>query len=933
MSEGTPAHRDLFERSALPMWIHDHVSGRFLDVNEATVKCYQWSCDELLETTIETLVPSAADRETLGRVTPSTFLDGGEHRRRDGSTLRVEVNVQEVDVRGRRARLVVAVDVTDRKRAEDLLMKSERQLADAQEIAHVGSFEWEIESDVVHWSDELFRIYGLKPREFEATYAAFLERIHPDDRQAVSDIVRRAVEGGGPFEMEERIVRPDGAIHILESRGQMISDQQRLVGFCRDVTELRQAEKEREILAEREREARRKAEASRAEVAEILERITDAFVALDRNWRYIYVNERAAQIFGRDRRSLIGKHIWTEFPEGVGQPFHIAYEKAMATQQPVQIEEYYPPYGRWFENRIYPSPNGLAIYFQDVTERRRKEDELRELSDRLARTEAFSLVMVTMIGIDGRFTKVPPTLCKLLGYTEKELLSMDVDRVIDPDDLEDDYVHRQKILSGEAQSLDIELRLVPKGGGTVWVYLNCSGVYDKDGKQTHFIVYLRDITERHRAEERIRYQALHDDLTDLPNRVLFNDRLGQAIGHAHRHDARLAVIAVDLDDFKFVNDNFGYSFGDIIIREVASRMKTSLRMTDTIARLGGDEFVVIVEDLQSEEQASGVAAKVRAIFQEHFDVGSSSLRLTSSMGISIFPRDGRDGEMLFRSAESALNRAKELGHDTIQLFDESMSARFRDRLTMEQELHQAVEHGQLLSYYQPILRSSDGKIVAVEALTRWNHPQRGIVGPDQFIPLAEETRLIVPIGEFVLRTACREVKQWIDRGLDLRLSVNLSVRQFQEMTLLHTIDSILTETSFDPARLEFEVTETVAMQNADFTMGLLRDLRQRNISIAIDDFGVGQSSLIYLRQFPISTIKIDRVFINDILTDPIDAAIVSTIVTLAHTLGMGATAEGVESEAQMHMLREFGCDLLQGYYFSRPVPAAELETLLDHAGA
>ena len=811
MSKGETVHRELFKITALPLWVHDPATGRFLAVNDATTTTYQWSRDELLGTTIETLVPSAADRDTLDRITPSTFVDGGTHRRKDGSVLRVEVSIQETDYDGRRARLVVAVDVTERKRAENLLMKSERQLADAQEIAHVGSFEWETETDVVRWSDELYRIYGLKPREFEATYAAFLERIHPDDRSTVDAAVRRSVEQGQPFQMEERIVRPDGTIRMLETRGHFIPAQRRLVGVCRDVTELL--------------EARRIAEAARAEVHD-------------------------------------------------------------------------------------------------------KEDELRELSERLARTEQFSLVMVTLVTMDGYFSRVPQSLCKLLGYTEQELLSMDVEEVIHPDDLEDDRVHRQRIVRREVKSLDIELRLVPKGGGVVWVYLNCSAVYDSSGQQTHFIVYLRDITERHRAEERIRYQALHDDLTDLPNRVLFNDRLDQAIAHAQRLDTRLAVIAIDLDDFKFVNDNFGHSFGDIVIREAAARLKMTLRTNDTIARIGGDEFVIIVQDLKNEQQAYTIARKVREIFRDRFDAGTSSVHVTSCVGISIFPRDGHDGDTLLRSSETALNRAKEIGHDNIQLFDESMSGRFRDRLMREQELHQAIEASQLLSWYQPILRSSDLKIVAVEALCRWNHPQRGMVGPDEFIPLAEETRLIVPIGEFVLRTACLDVQRWTDHKRDLRLSVNLSVRQFQEMTLLHTIDSILTETSFDPSRLEFEVTESVAMQNADFTMGLLRDLRQRNIAIAIDDFGVGQSSLIYLRQFPINTIKIDKVFINDILTDATDAAIVRAIIGLAHTLGLCATAEGVESEEQVHMLQDFGCDLLQGYYFSRPLPAAEMERLL-----
>lgn len=927
MSRGESPERDLFTESALASWLYDPATGRFLRANHAATSLYLYSHEELLATTIDVVVPSRNDRETLSASTHSDFIDGGVHRRKDGTTFRVDVNVQESRHGDVTALLVTVVDVTGRKESEELLIKNERQLADAQEIAHVGSFEWEIGTDTVRWSDELYRIYGLRPREFEATYAAFLERIHPDDRAKVDSTIRTAVETGEPFDMEERIVRPDGSTRILESRGNITEDR-RLVGVCRDVTELREAEEERDRLAKLEYDARMKAEAAHAEVREILERITDAFIALDRNWRYIYVNEKAAQIFGRDRESLIGKHIWTEFPEAVGHPFHLAYEKAMETQQPIQLEEYYPPYERWFENRIHPSPNGLAIYIQDVTERRRKEDELRELNDRLARTEEFSLVMVTLITLDGHFGKVPPTLAKLLGYSEQELLAKNVEELIHPDDIEDDRKHQERIVRGESKSLDIELRLLHKSGAIVWVYLNRSAVLDSSGKQTHFIVYLRDITERHRAEERIRHQALHDDLTGLPNRVLFNDRLEQAIGHAHRLNSRLAVITVDLDMFKHVNDNFGHSFGDFVIREVAARFATTLRTNDTIARLGGDEFAIIVEDLVDDRHALSVVTKARETFGDPFDAGAASVRITCSVGLSVYPRDGHDAETLFRNSESALNRAKESGFDNIKVFDESMSGRFRDRIVREQELHRAIHGSQLLSYYQPILRSADGKIVAVEALSRWNHPQRGIVGPDEFIPLAEQTRLIVPLGEFMLRTACTDVQRWVDQGHDLRLSVNLSVRQFHEMHLLRTIDAILTETHFDPSRLEFEVTETVAMQNADLTMSLLRELRQRNISIAIDDFGVGQSSLIYLRQFPISTIKIDKVFINDILTDPTDAAIVRTIIELAHTLGLGATAEGVESEAQMKMLQGFGCDLLQGFHFSRPVPAAQLEGLL-----
>jgi diguanylate cyclase (GGDEF)-like protein/PAS domain S-box-containing protein len=676
------------------------------------------------------------------------------------------------------------------------LFKSERQLAEAQELAHVGSFEWNIEDDEVNWSDELYRIYGLEPRQFEATYEAFLERIHPDDRAAVDANIRRCVQKGEPFQMEERILRPDGEVRVLESRG-YLAPGRRLVGVCRDVTELRALERERAEAAAREREARLVAEAAHEQVHEILERVTDAFVALDRNWYYTYVNRKAAEIFGRERESMIGKHIWTEFPEGVGQPFHLAYERAMATQQPIDIEEYYEPYDRWFENRIYPSPNGLAIYFQDVTERRR-------------------------------------------------------------------------------------------------------------------------------IEERVRHQALHDDLTGLPNRVLFNDRLEQAIVQAQRHESLLTVITVDLDNFKLINDNFGHSFGDVVIRDVGMRLRSSLRMTDTIARLSGDEFAVIVVDIRSEAEALAMAAKVREALADPFDVGRHSASLTTAIGISLYPRDGHDAEMLFRNSVAALNRAKEIGTDSMQLFDETMSVRFRDRLVLEQELRTAIQERQLVPWYQPIVRSSDLKVVAVEALSRWIHPQRGIVEPDRFIPLAEESRLIVPLGQLALRSACTDIGPLAGDGFGVRLSVNLSARQFRELDLLRSIDDILAETSFPPSNLELEVTESVTMDNADLTMNLLRDLRERKITIAIDDFGVGQTSLIYLRSFPINTIKIDKVFISDMLTDPTAAAIVQAVISLAHTLGVITTAEGVESEEQMKMLQEFGCDLVQGYYVARPMPLSQL---------
>lgn len=668
---------------------------------------------------------------------------------------------------------------------------------------------------------------------------------------------------------------------------------------------------------------------ARPVVSEIFDRVTDAFVALDSTWHYTYVNRRAGELFGRAPDQLIGRHIWTEFPEGIGQPFHRTYERVMETREPATIEEYYVPWDRWFENRIYPSASGIVIYFQDVTERRRREDELREARERVERTEAFALVMVTHVAPDGRFLKVPPTFASLLGYEHDALLAMTVLEVTHPDDRRMEQATLDRLTRGELRSCEIEKRFVRRDGATVWASVNRSVVSDPEGRLVHYIEYVRDITEKHGMEEQLRHQALHDDLTGLPNRALFLDRLEHAMDQAMPQDCCVGVLVIDLDGFKVVNDGHGHSFGDVLLREVAGRLRTMVRTSDTLARLGGDEFAVIVEDDCSRNQVVELAEAIRARLAERFEVGSHAVHLTASIGVSTGPFHGRDADTLIRNADNAMYRAKELGKDCVQLFDDSMSKRYRDRLRQTEELHVAIEQRQFLNHYQPLLRLSDRTIIGVEALIRWDHPTRGLVRPDEFISLAEETGLIVPIGELVLREACRDVQQWNNGRHPLRVSVNLSVRQFQQQNLLQTIDTVLAETGLDPSLLELEITESVAMKNVDYTMHLLRELRQRRISIAIDDFGSGHSSLIYLRQFPINAIKIDRLFIAEMEQDGSDAAIVRAVIRLGRDLGLGITAEGVENDQQLRILEAYGCDVVQGYLFSHPLPCEALQGLLD----
>lgn len=927
-------YRAFFEHIAPPAWVHDS-DGEIICVNEAAVVAYGYPRDRFIGLNVVDLLPHYASRSIFFQATaPGVMTTGGRFSRADKSIVDVDYSVRPIDLGGP-AFVVLSVDVTERRAAEEQLVASERQLAEAQRIAHLASFEWEIDHNRVRWSDELYRIYGVKPREFAATYEAFLGRLHPDDREHVNRTILNTVHSGSSFEMEERIIRPDGEIRVLRTQGQVVGSLEtgrRLIGVCHDVTDIRAAERERSMLQQRERRALLDAEHARGRLQEILERISDAFVALDADWRYTYVNKKAAQIFGRDREELIGKHIWTEFPEGVGQPFHRAYEEAMRTQQQISIEAYYPPYDKWFENRIYPSPGGVAIFFQDVTERRQQEDAFRLASERLQQAEAVSFVMVTHLADDGRWLRVPASFCQFLGYSESELLNLRYQDLTHPDDSENDARVAEILRRGEVRSFEFEKRFVRKDGGIVWAYLNVSGVYDTAGQLIQFVAYIRDISDQHAMEQQLEHLSLHDPLTNLPNRVLFHDRLEHAITHAQRSDARVALLLIELDAFKMINDSFGHSVGDSLLREVADRLRTTIRQTDTLARLGGDEFAVILESLGDDSQVQRLAEHVRKVFNDRFLVGNQPVHVTASVGVSVYPRDGHDAETLLRNADSAMYRAKEHGRNNIQLFAPEMSERFRERLTREEELHEAIEREELVTHYQPLVRRESREIIGVEALLRWQHPRRGMIGPDDFIPLAEDTRLIIPIGERVLRNACREVQRWVDGGArPLRLSVNLSAIQFQQPDLLAQIDAVLTETRFDPAQLEVEITETVAMQNVDYSMHLLRELRARGLSIAIDDFGTGQSSLIYLRRFPITTIKIDKIFVAGITTDANDAAIVRAVIVLGRDLGLTVTAEGVETREQLEMLDTLGCDVLQGYFFSRPVAGSAIETMVNES--
>ncbi len=434
---------------------------------------------------------------------------------------------------------------------------------------------------------------------------------------------------------------------------------------------------------------------------------------------------------------------------------------------------------------------------------------------------------------------------------------------------------------------------------------------------------------RKEAEAHLTFIANYDTLTGLHNRAMFNQRLTQALARAQRLAKMAAVLFIDLDRFKLINDTLGHDAGDRLLKQIAERLRECLREGDTIGRQGGDEFVVLVEDVTEPNQVTGVAQKMLETVAQPYLIAGQEFHVTASIGISIFPEDGRDQQVLLKNADIAMYRAKEKGKNNYQFYSAQMNLHSFERLALETSLRRAVERNEFLLHYQPKVDMRSGRITGVEALVRWQHPDRGMVPPAQFIPLAEETGLIVQIGEWVLRTACSDARGWRDQGLpEISVAVNLSARQFAREDLASSILNVVHEAGFDPRSLELEITESTVMQSADRAASVLRQLKDVGVRVAIDDFGTGYSSLGYLKQFPIDSVKVDRSFIRDIPDDKDDVAITCAVIAMAQSLRLKVVAEGVETAEQYAFLREQGCDEIQGYYFSQPVDAAALARLL-----
>lgn len=587
----------------------------------------------------------------------------------------------------------------------------------------------------------------------------------------------------------------------------------------------------------------------------------------------------------------------------------------------------------WSEGIIYKLAAGnIVVLYDDVSQRVLNEKTLWQEKERAQVTLASIGDAVLTTDVGGNVTYINPVAEMMTGWSNEQAQGLEIESIFDifHESTEKPMVQpvRQCLMENRVIELSNHAVLRHRDGQQLF-YIDDSAapIRDRDGQMIGAVLVFHDVSEKRELLRLLSHQAHHDALTNLPNRQLFKERVQQAILQARRHQEQVAVFFIDLDRFKLVNDTLGHAAGDSLLCQVGERFQAALRQEDTVARQGGDEFLILLPKLPSEQQAAQVAQKVIEVLNEPFQLLKQEVYLSASIGIALYPVDGEESEMLIQHADMAMYQVKAEGRNHYNFYTHALNERLAERLALQNEMRRALERNEFILYYQPQYRLSDGQLCGMEALVRWQHPERGFLPPGKFISIAEDSGLILPLGEWVLRTACVQNKLWQDMGYSpVRVAVNLSARQFRQKDLLKQIAEILKETQLDPQWLELEITESLSMENVRVSMGILQKLKSMGIHISIDDFGTGFSSLSYLSRFSVNSLKIDRSFVSKLSEQLDDQAIVLTIIQLAQNLGLNVIAEGVETQAQLEYLRTMGCDEVQGFLLAKPVPIEDMVT-------
>ncbi len=798
---------------------------------------------------------------------------------------------------------------------------SEERLRQLTQVAPVGIFRSDAAGHCQYVNERYAAITGLAASE--GVGQGWMRTLHPGDRGRVVKAWDAAVVAERDFRDEYRFVRPGGqAVWVL---GVAVIERDELgrfaghVGSVMDISARKVAEQ-----ALLESEARfRKVFASSPVMVAICKVGDGAFV--DVNAAFLDVTAwRREEVIGYTSQDL---NIWVA-PEMRG----CALERLRAGDEVRGIDWQIRTRAGQVRDVLGSMEivqlNGedcLVVVAQDITERRRADVKMRMLSTALEKTA--DAVMIT--DREGVIEYVNTAFEAMTGYSGAEVRGKRPN-ILNSGKQGGEFFRGlwANILAGKIHS-DVFINK-KKEGVLYYEEKTITPLKDELGEITHFVGTSRDITQRMQTQERLQFLAHHDVLTELPNRSLFIDRLNQALAYARWHERLVAVLFLDIDRFKNINDTLGHEAGDRLLRELATRLGRCLRERDTVARFGGDEFVILLSDVADSADVNGVAQKILDAIKPAFFTDETSLHVTASIGISLFPDDGDDATLLLRNADNAMYRAKELGRNNHQFYSSDLGTRALERLTLENSLRHALERNEFVLHYQPQVDARDRRVVGVEALLRWQHPDLGLIPPLDFVPLLEETGLIVPVGEWILQSACAQLAHWQRQGWPrLRMAVNISGRQFEHPGLAASVSEALVANGLKAADLELEITESILMQQGPVMAAALDALTGLGVRLGMDDFGTGYSSLGYLRRFPIDTLKIDRSFIRDIPGDPEDAAITQAIIVMGQSLKLELVAEGVETAEQLAFLQSHNCQVMQGYYFSRPLPSEDVMRFLS----
>ena len=814
---------------------------------------------------------------------------------------------------------IVARDVTERKRAEDALKASEARKSAMIEAALDAIVTIDAQGRMLEFNSAAERMFGYARAGALGRPMADLI-IPPSLRERHREGMARylATGQGRIFDktLEMTAMRADGSEFPIELTVMRLpSDGPPIfTGFIHDVSDRERAES---ALKESEQKLRT-----------LVTNAPIVLFAIDRDGIFTHSEGKGLDGLGLKAGESVGRSVWDlygdhpEILEHVRRALSGESHTATVRLGGIAFETRYAPY-RDSNGQVI----GIIGVATDVTEQHRADQSLRASEARYRTLFENNLAGVFRSTLDGGILDCNESFARIFGYSSpEEVLDQRAQRLyLRPED-------RNNFLSRlcERNSLSNYESCVRKRDGTpMWVLENATLVEGPDGDRSVIEGTIIDITERKRAEEQVKHLAFHDALTGLPNRLLFNDRLSIALAQARRSGEKLVILFLDVDRFKVINDSLGHAAGDELLRRVAERLQANVRAGDTVTRLGGDEFIILLTRISSEENAARVAGKFLQSIRNPFSVQERNIFITTSIGVSMYPNDGLDPETLILNADVALYRAKEEGRDTFQLYAPAMNARALQRLSLENRLRQTLPNEELILHYQPIVDVRSGRVCGAEALLRWRHPELGLLPPSEFITLAEISGLIVPIGHWVLKTACEQVREWQAMGYPhLRVSVNLSARQFQQAKLVAQVTGSLAASGIEASSLDLEITESSAMQNAELTINTLLELKRLGVAISLDDFGTGYSSLNYLKRFPIDRVKLDQSFVRDMTRNPEDAAIVRAVISMAHTLKLVVVAEGVETEDQLAFLRHHRCDEIQGFLFSPPVEAIEFRKLL-----